>query len=88
MKIRVEIGELLLYGIDKTSAMNIGKAIERDLAILIKNDGIPKKLQMQNKFIPSLDGNTPSLKDRSFTDTNLIGRSIANSIYSSFGAKK
>jgi hypothetical protein len=78
MKVNIEIGELVLDGLDYHDHRRISKAIEQELTRLISENGLSKWPTPQNKT-PSIDA--PSFNAPSNMNPRTIGRETARSIY-------
>ncbi len=87
LKVNLKIDDLVLYGVDKASAVQVGKVIESELIRLIRNDGLPNGLYHQNREVSALDGSMLGLS-KGLTDPSLLGIRIARSVYNSFGDLK
>ena len=80
VKIRIEIGELVLHGFNYHDHSRISAATEQELSRLIRKNGLPKTTVYQQQAIPKLDAGTFSLLSK---NPKLIGSKLAQSIYRS-----
>lgn len=84
MKIRIEIGELVVHGFDYHDHRRIGAAIEWELTRLISKNGLPQGIS-GNKEIPKIDAGSFNI-DR-HTNPRAIGAEVAKSIYRAWNSK-
>jgi hypothetical protein len=91
MRIRIEIDQLVLYGVNnKHDADHIEQAIENELADLIAKDGIKNNKVIKRRdeeSIERMNGGSFSLRS-GHTISKLAGASIAKSIYSVMDSKQ
>ncbi len=87
MKVRIEIGELVLHGFKYGSDHLIELAIKRELSRLIRQNGLPEA------WMNSMN-NSHDIRDaqESFTvsknrDPKQIGTQVSRSIYNNYNAK-
>jgi hypothetical protein len=83
MKIRLEIGELALYGLEQQQA-NIGSAIEQELTRLLSEDKF--SAQMLNRDIVK-STNSISLKTQFNSNSKVLSTKIAQAIYMGISEK-
>jgi hypothetical protein len=84
LKIRVEIGDLILNGFDKHEARQISGSIESDLTKLIREIGIPNANNLRDRDIKNVDVGLIEPRHGN-SNTKVIAGSIAKSIYNSLG---
>lgn len=78
MRIRIEIDELVLHGFNYHDHERISAAIEEELARLIRENGLPRGMNVA-KEVPLIDAGSFNLSDR--TNPKSIGAQVARSIY-------
>jgi len=83
LKINLNIERLVLDGFDKKDTTNIGKIIESELARLLENKNIHEIKQLKNHDTDLITGELPISPAVKRNNTELLGTSIAKSIYSS-----
>jgi len=83
LKIRVDIGDLILNDFDEYGTMHIAEVIESDLAKLIAEGGPGSTTPLQHRDIETVDAGSIDLPRGSRNLDIIVGSSIAKSIYSS-----
>lgn len=76
--IRLHIEELVLQGFQGTQRHQIGEAVERELARLFGERGVPRPLS-ESTTIEALNGGSFQMKSRPKAET--IGSDLARAIY-------
>jgi hypothetical protein len=85
MKVKIEIGKLVLDGTDRKDATYVGRVVESELARMIETGGMPKG-EIRDIELKSVDAGSVSIhKGQSATS---LGSSLARSIYDSLGETK
>lgn len=87
MRVKVEIGEIVLHGFEKITTAQIEKAVEAELVNLIANDGLQGDISYQNRELGTIDGGSINLA-QGLGDATSLGRGIARSIYGSLGGSR
>jgi hypothetical protein len=80
MKVRIEIGELILEGFDYHDHIRIGNAVRQELVRLIRENGLPEGLALHAR---RLGVGAPSFHASPGMNPISIGRETARSIYRS-----
>ena len=83
MKIRIEIGELVLYGFNYHDHRRIGAAIKQELAELIQENGLRYGGRILQYELSKMDAGRINLS--SDMSPKLIGNKVAQSIFESLG---
>jgi hypothetical protein len=76
--VELQIEELVLEGFDPGDGHVIGAAVERELARLLTEEGVPPSL-VENSRVPHVDGGSFELERAS--DAQIIGARLAQAVY-------
>ena len=80
-RVELHIDELVLHGFDPTDHYRIGETVERELARLFSERGVPPSLA-QDREILDLRGGTFEASPGAGTET--VGTRVARAVYEGF----
>ena len=80
MKIKVEIGEIVLHGFESAIAAQVEKVVESELANILADNGWQDSVSYQDRNLGIVDGGSINIA-RVRGDPTSLGWGIARSIY-------